>query len=238
MECSIDFPHGQGWGRSYARDVELSEADMKRMEEIEAELDSLQAAAEETDEIDPETQAKLAALNAEYDIIDAKSRIFEPEDIARAGVIVTLGHDGRAVIGRGFVRPEDEQSEDEEIAAEDEDEADAPGEAATDEATKLDKSQLSNRLIAELTAHRTLALRDALAGNDDLALIALTHALALRTFYPGSAHETCLDMHARSSFLEPHAPGISGSLAGGISQHEKKLGRRNCRKTPKGFGIM
>ena len=40
---------------------------------------------------------------------------------------------------------------------------------------------LSERLVMELTAHRTLALRDALANNPDIAFHAALHALVLQS---------------------------------------------------------
>ena len=42
---------------------------------------------------------------------------------------------------------------------------------------------LSERLIIELTAHRTLALRDALANDPGAAFTAVLHALCLGAFY-------------------------------------------------------
>ncbi len=42
---------------------------------------------------------------------------------------------------------------------------------------------LSDRLVSELTAHRTLALCDALARDPQLAYLAALHAMVLRLFY-------------------------------------------------------
>ena len=41
---------------------------------------------------------------------------------------------------------------------------------------------LPDRLVTELTAHRTLALRDAVANNPHVAMTALLHKLCLDTF--------------------------------------------------------
>ena len=41
---------------------------------------------------------------------------------------------------------------------------------------------LPDRLVTELTAHRTLALRDALADNPHVAMTALLHKLVSDTF--------------------------------------------------------
>src|SRR5262249_60437140 len=50
---------------------------------------------------------------------------------------------------------------------------------------------LSERLITELTAHRTLALRDAVANAPHTAFTAVFHALCLSAFYRISSR-TCL----------------------------------------------
>ena len=64
----------------------------------------------------------------------------------------------------------------------------------------------------ELTAHRTLALRDALAGDPDIAFLAALHALALQTFwrYPS---ESCLEIRAESRVPSVQGPGLKESAS-------------------------
>lgn len=45
---------------------------------------------------------------------------------------------------------------------------------------------LPDRLVSEMTVHRTITLRDALAGHPDLAFLAVLHALCLTLFSPGA----------------------------------------------------
>ena len=47
-----------------------------------------------------------------------------------------------------------------------------------------DDPALSAALVEDLTAHRTAALRAVLATRPDVALVAVTHSLALRVCYP------------------------------------------------------
>src|SRR5690606_4247550 len=54
---------------------------------------------------------------------------------------------------------------------------------------------LSDRLVSDLTAWRTLALQDAFAQNPATAFAAVLHALVLGCFYSYS-HETCLQISA------------------------------------------
>ena len=62
---------------------------------------------------------------------------------------------------------------------------------------------LPERLVTELTAHRTLALREALANNPDVAFVAVLHALALRAFFGQQSYDpgSCLEIEAKSSAL-------------------------------------
>ena len=71
---------------------------------------------------------------------------------------------------------------------------------------------LSERLITELTAHRTLALRDALANDPDTAFTAVLHALCLPVFYRFSSG-SCLEISAKSASFGTQAPGLADSAS-------------------------
>ena len=59
---------------------------------------------------------------------------------------------------------------------------------------------LPDRLVTELTAHRTLALRDALAGNPHVAMTALLHKLVSDTFQ-NRAYTGALEASVRHTFF-------------------------------------
>ena len=69
---------------------------------------------------------------------------------------------------------------------------------------------LSERLLSELSTYRTLALRDAIANNPDVAATAVLHALCLATFYRGS-FSTCLNISAESRTFLAEAPDLAQS---------------------------
>jgi ParB family chromosome partitioning protein len=71
---------------------------------------------------------------------------------------------------------------------------------------------LPERLITELTAYRTLALWDALAGDPDTALLTVLHVLCLKTFYR-YAVDTCLEIDVKSTTLGTQAPGLGDTAA-------------------------
>jgi ParB family transcriptional regulator, chromosome partitioning protein len=139
-------------------------------------------------------------------------------------VFVVLNHDGTARVERGFIRREDETQEPqaEESAGE------VEGYVETDEGTETgnddepnsteeaedhrDGKTLSDLLVRDLTAHRTLGLRLALGEQPDVALIAVTHALAAQTFYRG-VDASCLEIRLASMPLGGHADGIEDTAA-------------------------
>jgi ParB family chromosome partitioning protein len=76
-----------------------------------------------------------------------------------------------------------------------------------------DHKPLSDILIRDLTAHRTLGLRLALSEQPEVAIVAVTHALSAQIFYRGAdAH--VLDIRPASTMLASHADGIEDTKAG------------------------
>ena len=71
---------------------------------------------------------------------------------------------------------------------------------------------LPERLVSELTAHRTLALRDAVANNPQVALTALLHKLCLDTFQH-SAPGACLEASVRHVFFPVQATDLKDSAS-------------------------
>lgn len=215
IETALDFPHNHGLARVYPRNVDLPDAEAARLDEIEAELDGLYGELEQATEPDPELEQRVAALNAEYEGIDAKQRVYDPAAVARSGAFVCIGQDGTAEIVRGFVRPEDMPAAETEQAGPGEatDATEQPDEAAA-ESEDDGPSRLSGALIADLSAQRTMALRDMLAAHPDTALQALTHALALDRFYLGAQAHSCLRIRVHSTPLETSARNIGASPAG------------------------
>jgi len=64
--------------------------------------------------------------------------------------------------------------------------------------------------MAELTTHRTLALRHALGEHPDVAFLAALHALCLKLFYP-YAQDTCLELDVRQVAFTAQPPGLADS---------------------------
>ena len=150
-----------------------------------------------------------------------------PPTSRRCGAFVILNHDGTVRIERGFVRAEDEKPEPEthDVSGEgeggdivNEDGGTGPngagGESLDGEDEDADDHKpLSDILIRDLTAHRTLGLRLALSEQPEVAIVAVTHALSAQIFYRGAdAH--VLDIRPVSTMLASHADGIEDTKAG------------------------
>ncbi|MBQ1562059.1 ParB N-terminal domain-containing protein [Caulobacter sp.] len=174
---------------------------------------------------------------------------FDPADKARAGAFVLLGHDGDLRIERGYVRPEDEPpaepaddpgGEADAIAEEgagDEDEAAGDEEEAREVEEPLGQANapLSPRIRADLTAHRSTALRHALAEAPELALVALTHALLLRVFRGVGGYASCLDLRIGSRNLAAEGEGIEDSRAGRANAERHAQWARQLPDDPEAY---
>ena len=85
----------------------------------------------------------------------------------------------------------------------------ADAEEDDEDATK----PLPDRLIIELTAHRTLTLRDALAGNPAVAFQAVLHNFVLTAFYRFASSGSCLEISLRTPNFPAQAPGLRESVS-------------------------
>ena len=224
----LDYPHSHGLRRTYPQAVELSAEDQAALDAAKGEFDSLTAQHESAEELPDEVDARFGELEAEIERLEAKRQAYDPADIARCGAFVILNHDGTVRIERGFVRAEDEKPEPEthDVSGEGEggdtvheDGGTGPkGEAGGDTLDGEDEDgddhkPLSDILIRDLTAHRTLGLRLALSEQPEVAIVAVTHALSAQIFYRGAdAH--VLDIRPVSTVLASHADGIEDTKAG------------------------
>lgn len=213
-QSHLDYPHGHGLARVWPKPVEPSPERLALREEYQA----LSEEWGEVEDLPPHVAARLAALEA--DLADDAAEAYDPDDLARAGVWVVLGYDGRPRIERGLVRPEDEvvepESEPEDVGADEGADGmgaeEGPAAADDEEADGDPRAPLSAKLVAELTAHRTAGLRLALANDPDLALVALTHVLVLGAFH-GVGRASCLEIRIDSAFLPEHGEGVKTSPA-------------------------
>lgn len=225
---AADFPYGHtaGLRRLAGETVGLTDEERAGYDALKAEYDQLEDQYAEADELPDEVDARLGEIEIALAAFDQRPVVYDPTEITRAGAFVSIDGDGNLRVERGYVRPEDEAP----VVAEPEGEGsetsdpDASaqrtvitvgGAAAADAEAPDDDNgirPLSDRLVTELTAHRTLALRDALANAPDTAFLAVLHALCLGAFYrQGSS--SCLEITAKSSGFSAQAPSLNDSAS-------------------------
>jgi len=174
VEAAFDFPYGHTTGlrRVYGEQAEMTEDELARYDATRAGYDKLNAEYAEADEYSEATEQKLEELGAELDRLNDRPYVFDPQEVARGGVFVSLGVSGEPKVERGFVRPEDEPKYETDLTDDIGDDHDAHVSAppvtgaAGGEGTQPDDEDetikpLPDRLVLDLTAARTIALRNA-----------------------------------------------------------------------------
>jgi ParB family chromosome partitioning protein len=231
VEPAIDFPYGHTYGLRHLQGERqpLTEEEALAREALRNEAEQLETTYSEADEVPEEVDARLAEIETALEAFEDRAVLYAPEGIARAGVFVSIDGSGGLRVERGYVRPEDEAPIEEQEAPEVENEAGEAyaarsgtsvsssfetegGEnvrsgAATDEEDE-GLRPLPDKLLTELTAYRTLALRDALGNEPATAFLAALHAMCLRLFYR-YALDTCLELEAKNVSFGAQAPGLS-----------------------------
>ncbi|WP_036280585.1 ParB/RepB/Spo0J family partition protein [Methylocystis sp. ATCC 49242] len=232
VETAIDFPYGHTYGLRHLQGERqpLSEEEAATRESLRLEAEQLEAAYSDADEIPEDVDVRLAEIETALEAMEDRPVIYTPEDIARGGVFVSIDGSGRLRIERGYVRPEDEApiEELEALAGEGEmeDAGSAPLSTAAlaqgaapdgDDAVRSGSAEdeedeglrpLPDKLLTELTAYRTLALREALGNEPDMAFLAALHAICLRLFYRYGS-DTCMEIEAKNVSFGAQAPGLS-----------------------------
>jgi ParB family transcriptional regulator, chromosome partitioning protein len=206
--------------------VELSAEDQAALDAAQAEFNSMTEQHETAEELPDDVDARFGELEAEIERLEAKRQAYDPDHIARGGAFVILNHDGTVRIERGFIRTEDEKQQPEtEHAGDTLESADADrtgGRSAEDGDGEADQSSadeeendspLSDILVRDLTAHRTLGLRLNLSEQPEVAIVTVTHALAAQIFYLG-AEAQVVDIRPINTVLASHADGIEDTPAG------------------------
>ncbi|MBR0900689.1 ParB N-terminal domain-containing protein [Bradyrhizobium tropiciagri] len=223
-EAHLDFPHAHGMRRVYPHPVELSADDQVALDAVQSEFDRLTEQHQTAEELPDEVDARFGELETEIERLAAKRQAYDPDDIVRGGAFVILNHDGTLRIERGFIRPEDEKphaetGQDSEAQASEEeggggDPAERAGEEEDGENDEEEEAQrLSDTLVRDLTAHRTLGLRLNLSKQPDVTIVAVTHALAAQVFYLG-ANAHVVGIQPVKTDLSVHAVGIEDTQAG------------------------
>ncbi|MAF63364.1 MAG: chromosome partitioning protein ParB [Blastomonas sp.] len=213
VTSAIDMPWNmtQAMRRISGSETLLSPEQTQRLAELEAQAEELTASWSDSDEIPQDVEARIEAIETEVAALVDRPLNYDPEDMARAGAFVTIDRNGAVQVERGFVRAEDETPEVSEgtgsPGADRKGDPELPrGEGAAawqpsavgqvDQECGEEESMLrplSDRLVSDLPAWRTLALQDAFATDPATAFVAVLHVMVLAAFY-GFSRESCLQI--------------------------------------------
>jgi len=203
VEAALSIPYGvtHGMREIAGTPLDMSEAEQATRDALQVEFDRLVAEYEDADELPDEIDQRLGEIEAAMEELDNRPVRYDPAEIAIAGVFATLDANGKLIVDRGYVRPEDERAveaggdDSREVGDHETGESRTPAiqravitiggqpaPAAAEEDEEDGIKPLPERLVTELTAHRTLALRDAVADHPHIAMTALLHKLVSDTF--------------------------------------------------------
>jgi len=234
IEVDFEFGYGHAGGlrRLEGTEVPLTAEEQAEVEALQAEYEKLESEYADADEIPEEVGDRLEAISEKLGSFEDRPVTYLQPEIARAGCFVSIAQDGSLSVERGYVRPGDElpegvDGETGEVLGSPETgtpENGAPAiqravitvgggaEPETDDEEGEGLRPLPDRLVAELTAHRTLALRDAVAARADVALTVLLHKLCVDLFL-STSYSPCLEASVRTVYFPAQAVGLKESLS-------------------------
>ncbi len=234
IEVAVDFPYGH---TDDLRELDGVPADLTleeraTLDALNAEYAKIETDYQDADELPDEIDQRLGELEEAISAFETRAAVYDPADIARAGAFVSIDAEGTLSVDRGYVRPEDEapvaSEPDSETSTDgnrtDSNALDRPvqrgvitmGGASADPAEDEDDNvikPLPDRLITELTAHRTLALRNALANNPATAFAAVLHNFVLATFYRYASSSGCMEISIRTPAFPMQTLGLNESAS-------------------------
>ena len=176
--------------------------------------------------------------------LEQRPLIYDPADVLHAGVFIMLDRDGSLAVYCGYFRSEDEPRE--ETVVQDAEGAGVMGQGGgaggsrwqasvssgggtvinsggqpigtdiTDDEEDGELKPLPERLVMELAAHRTVALREPVGRSPDLALTLLLLKLVTDTLRTSSASGSSLEASVRHIYISAQAPDLKASIAAAL----------------------
>jgi len=234
VDVAIDFAWGydQGLREIEGSELPIDSEEQARLEALGTELQAIEAEYGQSSDVPEDVNQRYEAIQREMREISTRPIAYDPAEMIRAGVFVSLDSDGTVYVDRGYVRPEDEPDDfidADAVQGHDGEPRQVPmasdgpvaavvtvngpsepagGDDDDDGALK----PLPDKLVTELTAHRTLALSDALASDPSLAFVVVLHALALSTFHFAS-RESCVAISVTRPTFMHQEPGLAESAS-------------------------
>ena len=213
IEVSLDLPYGYSHGlrRLSGDPAPMTDDECAAHAPLLAEYRALEEEYAGQDEFPEEIDTRLGELEQAMEKLEVRPLVFDQTEVMRAGAFVTLDRSGELAVYRGYDRPEDEPRI--ETAVQDGVDPALAGQGvglADDEDDGMLKP-LPQRLVTELTAHRTLALREAVGRSPDVALTRLFMKLITDTFQSTGASGICLEASVREVYMSAQDADLKAS---------------------------
>lgn len=232
ISVAVDFPYGHATGLREldGKPADLTTEEQATIDALNAEQAKLESDYQDADELPDEVDQRLGEIEQALMAFEDRPILYDPTEIARAGVFISIDSEGRLSVDRGYVRPEDDVPAADPDVEQGADPSSTGGQEANtsvqrtviavagnpidaEEGEEDAAKPLPDRLITELTAHRTLALRDALAENPAIAFQAVLHNFVLTAFYRFGSSGSCLEIGLHTPTFPAQAPGLRESAS-------------------------
>lgn len=210
IEISLDpsSVYNGGYGRIHPEARELTPDEQAALASLGETFDELSAKIEAYAEGDPQIdadEAQLYEIEQKIDAIRGAAKSYDPAELALAGCIVTVAHNGTLQIAEGYVKAEDRAAV---ARLQDGEDGQVTGDtAALPAAAQVElETGYSATLIEELTAIRTAALRVELVNRPQIALVAILHPLVAKVFYDGPSFwrvQSAIEISGQAKDLAP-----------------------------------
>tara|TARA_R110002049_G_scaffold247690_6_gene422216 strand:- start:8445 stop:10493 length:2049 start_codon:yes stop_codon:yes gene_type:complete len=217
IEVAPDFPYGHTYDlRRIRGEAEpMSEEGEASYTALKAEYETLEDEHAEADELPEEVDERLGEIETAMEALQDRPIRFEAENYAIAGAFVSIDRAGGLRVERGYVRAEDEPVAKSDETSDDTVDPSADPEAvdAADQPVDPDEDDddgtkpLSDRLVCDLTVHRTMALRNSLSSDPQLAMLACLHTMVLQLFYH-YGQDSCIEITPKATHFGAQAEGL------------------------------
>ncbi len=237
VEVAVDLDYGYEaeFRQLEGIDAPLTDKQQCRYEELEAEIAVLRRDYVAIQRAPAEAQARWREFDRELGILLDQPLVYDPAEVAIAGAVVSIDHTGNLSIDRGFVREVDEPDAEGELAEESSTDpvdavedpgvqavqravitiGDGPAEPAPEEEAEPVETvrPLSDTLVMELTATRTIALQNAVANDPHIAMTVLLHKLCLDAARAFGCATSCLEASINETRFVVQNPELKQTTA-------------------------
>ena len=240
--ADLPYGFDRAFQRLLGEPVDLSPDEQAELSALTAEQAELTAQYEDADEVPDEVDQRFTEIEGAIARLENRPLRFAPADRTRAGAFVSIDGEGELRVERGYVKPEDRiapvssaaasttaaaPASPATVSSDGEDPAaflkthvaviTVGGETSDSEAGEGEDDTtlrpLPEKLLMELTAHRTVALRDALATQPRVALTALLHKFVSDMLHIGGGGSDCVQANLREVYLAAQAPDLKSSVS-------------------------